>query len=203
MEELKSFIFDVDGVLVDSEYANFHSLYLAVREAYGIEISQEEDDDMGPIPTFKKIEKILSRRNCVEDSHLTKQLLKRKFEILLENEELISFNPQIFSVFEYLKANNKNIAIVSNARLEYIDFIIAKFNIATFVDITVGNNSGFLTKPHPDMYIHAIEVLGNPKKNSIIFEDSDIGLRAANNSGAKVKKINSYLDLNLDFIKQL
>lgn len=54
----KAFIFDIDGVLVDSEYQNYISLRDSLKEVLGIDFTFEEDKELGPIPTYKKLEYI-------------------------------------------------------------------------------------------------------------------------------------------------
>ena len=54
--EIKAFIFDIDGVLIDSELANFNSLNRAFIDVFGISISHEEELLLGPIPTFLKLD---------------------------------------------------------------------------------------------------------------------------------------------------
>ena len=202
MEELNSFIFDIDGVLVESEFANFVSLKKTTKEIFDIEISLEEDQLMGPIPTFKKIDIILAKRQTTATESQISTFLQRKFDLLLEDSDQIKFNREIKPTFEFLRSSQKRIGLVSNARSQYIDFVCKELGISSLVEIIVGNDSGFKPKPQPDMYCHAIQYLGNDTNQSIIFEDSDVGLTAARASGANVFKINSYSEINVSFIKQ-
>ena len=200
---IKAFIFDVDGVLVDSEYQNFVSLRDSLKEVFNVGITLEEDKELGPIPTFKKLE-ILKEKlgfQVSEEQYLI--FMELKFALLLKEFNNVQVNQSIPEIFKFLKSKKAKIAIVSNARRVYVEFVIDVLGSNRYVDYFIGNDSRFKPKPFPDMYTHAMEVLGVAPSETLIFEDSDVGIRAAKNSGAKVFQVRDSSHLTLEIITSL
>ena len=205
MEQISAFIFDVDGVLVDSEMANFVSLNRALEKHLSISIQLSDDQALGPIPTFKKLE-ILSKRFGIEVSEETKsEFLKDKFVFLQDEIEQgnVEFNKEAESIFRFVKSKGCKTGIVSNARTEYLDQIKRILGITELVDICISNNFKLPTKPNPSMYLRAMSELGVSPKSTIVFEDSEIGIQAAKDSCANVFHISNFSNLNLNTVKSL
>ena len=205
MGQISAFIFDVDGVLVDSEFANFVSLNLALEKHLNVSIKFSDDQELGPIPTFKKLE-ILSKRFNVSISEETKAaFLKDKF-IFLQDEIKngnVKFNTEAKSIFEYLKKFGCKTGIVSNARTEYLNQVKEILGITDLVDVCISNDFNLLTKPNPAMYLRAMSDLGVSPKSTIVFEDSEIGIKAAKDSCANVFRINNLSNLNRILVKSI
>ena len=205
MEKIIAFIFDVDGVLVDSEVANYASLNRALIKHFNVSIQLEDDLALGPIPTFKKLD-ILAKRFGVEVSEETKaEFLKDKFIFLQDEIEKgnVKFNPEAESIFKFVKSQGCKTGVVSNARSEYLDQVKRILGITELVDVCISNNFKLPTKPNPSMYLRAMSDLGVSPKSTIVFEDSDIGIQAAKGSCANVFHIANFSNLNLNLVKSL
>lgn len=205
MEQITAFIFDVDGVLVDSEIANFISLNRALEKHLSVSIQLSDDQELGPIPTFKKLE-ILSERFGVSVSEDTKAaFLKDKFVFLQDEIENgnVKFNSEAKSIFEFVKSKGCKIGIVSNARTEYLNQVKRILGITELVDVCISNDFKLPTKPNPAMYLRAMSELGVSPKSTVVFEDSEIGVKAAKDSGANVFHVTNFSNLNLIAVKSL
>lgn len=111
-------------------------------------------------------------------------LMRRKFELLIANFDRSKTNQDAQKIFQFLKAKDVKLALVSNARSQYIQFIIELLGINGLVDVFVSNDQHLKPKPSPEMYNFAMLKLGVEPKETLIFEDSDIGLEAAYESKA-------------------
>lgn len=199
----KAFIFDIDGVLVDSEYQNYISLRDSLKEVLGIDFTFEEDIELGPIPTYKKLEYINRYHSISIDKKQFDLLMRRKFELLIANFDRSKANQDAQKIFQFLKTKDVKLALVSNARSQYIQFIIDLLGINGLVDIFVSNDQHLKPKPSPEMYNFVMLKLGVEPKETLIFEDSDIGLEAAYGSGADVFEVRSFSHLNLEIVEKL
>ena len=200
---LKAFIFDIDGVLVDSEYQNYLSLRDSLKGVLGIDFTFEEDLELGPIPTYKKLEYLKNYHSINIDKKQFDLLMRRKFELLITNFDKTKINQDAFKIFKFLKSKGVKIALVSNARSQYIEFIIDLLRIKGLFDLFVSNDQHLKTKPNPEMYNFAMSKLGVTPSEAIIFEDSDIGLEAAYGSGANVFEVRSFSHLTLELVEKL
>ena len=205
MEKVNAFIFDVDGVLVDSEYANFTSLNRTVEKHLKTSIRFEEDQALGPIPTFKKLDILAKRFSVTVSEELKESFLRDKFLFLQEEigQGNLKFNTEVESIFKFIKSQGCKTGIVSNARSEYIDQVKNILGIMELVDVCVSNKFKLPTKPNPSMYLRAMSELGVSPKSTIVFEDSDIGIQAAKDSCAKVFHISEFSNLKLSLVKSL
>jgi HAD superfamily hydrolase (TIGR01509 family) len=199
----KAFIFDIDGVLVDSEYQNYISLRDSLKEVLGIDFTFEEDIELGPIPTYKKLEYIKRYHSISLDKKQFDLLMRSKFELLIANFDRSKTNQEAQKIFQFLKTKDVKLALVSNARSQYIQFIIDLLGINGLVDLFVSNDQHLKPKPSPEMYNFAMLKLGVEPKETLIFEDSDIGLEAAYESKAKVFEVRSFSQLTLELIERL
>ena len=200
---IKAFIFDVDGVLVDSEYQNYVSLRDSLKEVFNIDITLDEDKKLGPIPTFKKLEILKEKYKFQVSEEQYLRFMELKFALLLREFSNVRVNQNIPEIFKFLKSKKAKIGIVSNARKAYVEFIIDALGSSKYVDYFVGNDSRFEPKPFPDMYVHAMDVLGVTPSETLIFEDSDVGIAAARSANANVFEVSDSSHLTLEIMKGL
>jgi beta-phosphoglucomutase len=176
----KAFIFDLDGVIVDT--AKYHFLaWQKLADSLGISFSEEQNEQLKGVSRVQSLEKILEWGN--------KTISEEKFSRLMseKNEEYLSYIakmdageilPDVPRILEYLILENQAIALGSaskNARaiLEKVQ-LYDKFN--TIVDGTNVSKA----KPDPEVFLLGAKALGISPKNCIVFEDSVAGIKAAN-----------------------
>ncbi|MBZ9786467.1 beta-phosphoglucomutase [Psychroflexus sp. CAK57W] len=176
----KAFIFDLDGVIVDT--AKFHFLaWKNLAEALDISFSEEENEQLKGVSRFNSLQKIL------EWGH--KNISKEEFNRLMakKNEEYLSFVdqmskddilPGVLETLNYLKENNYPIALGSaskNARR-----ILNKLGLNSYFDHIVDGNEVSKAKPDPEVFLKGCKLLGVAPQQAIVFEDSQAGIKAAN-----------------------
>lgn len=178
----KAFIFDLDGVIVDT--AKYHFLaWQKLANQLGIEFTHEHNEGLKGVSRVRSLDIILELGNVQASQEDKNQWLVQKNEEYLsyivdmdENEIL----PGVVKVLEYLKNNNQAIALGSaskNARP-----ILEKTNIMHFFDAIVDGNDVSNAKPDPEVFLQAARKLGITNQNAIVFEDSVAGIQAANSA---------------------
>lgn len=180
MEKRKGFIFDLDGVIVDT--AKYHFLaWKKIATELGIDFTLEHNELLKGVSRVRSLDIILELGN-VEAS------LEDKDKWLIQKNEdylsyLVDMNeteilPGVMKVLKFLKANNQLIALGSaskNARP-----ILEKTGILSFFDAIVDGNDVVNAKPDPEVFLHAARLLNVSNEDSIVFEDSVAGIQAAN-----------------------
>lgn len=182
-------IFDMDGVLVDSEPYIIRAVTLALAE-FGLKITAE---DFLPFTGT-------GEKNCIrgmaENHNFSIDLekaTKRTYDIYLE---LISGNlkplPGAKEFIAQCKKMNKKIAVASSADIRKVKGNLAEIKILaeTFDAIIAGNNVKH-TKPAPDIFLLAAEKLALGPKDCLVIEDALSGIQAAKAAGAKCLAITS------------
>ena len=176
----KIFIFDLDGVIVDT--AKYHFIaWQKIASQLGIEFTLEHNEQLKGVSRVRSLELILELGKieaAQEDKN--KWLIQKNENYLsylvdMDESELL---PGILPILKYLKANNQKIALGSaskNARP-----ILEKTGILHYFDAIVDGNDVSNAKPDPEVFLQAAKLLGISNENSIVFEDSVAGIQAAN-----------------------
>lgn len=176
----KAFIFDLDGVIVDT--ARYHYLaWQKIAKELNINFTLEHNELLKGVSRVRSLDIILELGN-VEAS----QEDKNKW-LIQKNEEYLSYLvdmdqseilPGVIPVLKYLKEKNQAIALGSaskNARP-----ILEKTGIIHYFDVIVDGNDVTNAKPDPEVFLIAAKLLGSKPEDAIVFEDSVAGVQAAN-----------------------
>lgn len=176
----KAFIFDLDGVIVDT--AKYHYLaWKKIANELGIEFTHEHNELLKGVSRVRSLDIILGLGNVEASQEQKNQWLIQKNEeyltylVDMDQSEIL---PGVMQVLEFLKANNQPIALGSaskNARP-----ILEKTGILSYFDVIVDGNDVSNAKPDPEVFLQAAQKLGISNENSIVFEDSVAGIQAAN-----------------------
>lgn len=212
----KAFIFDLDGVIVDT--AKFH--YLAWKELandLGFEFTEEQNEQLKGVSRVASLEILLNIGNIQLTNERKEILLKEKNEQYLGyiakmgQDEIL---PGIKNLLAYLKEHEIPFSLGSaskNARL-----ILKILDIYDLFDAIVDGNDVSTAKPDPEVFLIAAKKLNKDPHDCIVIEDAQAGVQAANNAqmisvGIGDKKIlkeasivlNNTGELTVDFIKEL
>jgi beta-phosphoglucomutase len=176
----KAFIFDLDGVIVDT--AKYHYLaWQKIASNLGIEFTPEHNELLKGVSRVRSLDIILELGKIEASQEDKNKWLIQKNEDYLsylvdmnENEIL----PGVFHVLKFLKEKGQPIALGSaskNARP-----ILEKTGILHYFDAIVDGNDVSNAKPDPEVFLIAAQLLNTKPENAIVFEDSVAGVQAAN-----------------------
>ena len=93
---------------------------------------------------------------------------------------------------KYAKINNYYIALVTTASKQNSEEILEFFNKKEIFELFIFAENVERKKPDPEGFIKAMEYFNISPENTLIFEDSDIGIEAAQRSGANIMKIEKF-----------
>ncbi len=212
----KIFIFDLDGVIVDT--AKYHYLaWQKIAMPLGIEFTLEHNEQLKGVSRVRSLDILLGLGNIEASQEQKDKWLFEKNEtylsylVTMDASELL---PGVVPVLEFIKSKGQFIALGSaskNARP-----ILEKTKIIGFFDAIVDGNDVSNAKPDPEVFLRAAQLLNMKNENAIVFEDSVAGIQAANL--AKMTSIGigekdvlqeaqfifpGFLEINQDFIEAL
>ncbi|UCE93600.1 MAG: beta-phosphoglucomutase [Flavobacteriaceae bacterium] len=179
----KAFIFDLDGVIVDT--AKYH--YLAWRELanqLGFDFSHEQNELLKGVSRVRSLEILLDIGNVSLEAEEKEKFLHEKNEQYLkyiskmDHSEIL---PGIDDVLHYLKLNKIPFALGSaskNARL-----ILETLNLLDLFDAIVDGNDVSTAKPDPEVFLIGADKLGVKAEDCIVVEDAKAGIEAARRAG--------------------
>jgi HAD superfamily hydrolase (TIGR01549 family) len=170
-------IFDIDGTILDTEYADLTGLRQALREVLGRDFDMEELRPALGIPsadvahTFGVSEADLPR--CVE---LWDAGMRRAFST-------VALFPGIERAIRRLGALGHRLGIVTSKTRDEYDHDFPRFGIAELFDVVVTSSDTRLHKPHAEPILHYMERAGADPDRTIYIGDSLYDLRAARAAG--------------------
>lgn len=172
-------IFDLDGTLFNTDDVNFEA-YSSALIHYGYDLEYEHFCNNCNGLSYKEfLPPIINNNDLLEPIH------KLKKELYSKNLEKAKINQHLFNMIELIK-NSYYIAIVTTASRQNCLDILEHFKKRELFDLIVAYEDIKNVKPNPEGFIKAMQFFDIEPKETIIFEDSDVGIQAARNSEASV-----------------
>ncbi len=176
---MTAYIFDFDGVLVNTMEAHFASYGQALREA-GVPIDRQRFFSQAGMTGREQIAWFARAAGKEID---VEAVYRRKSEIAKAqagDATPIETNLQLLRV---LRAAGHRVAIASGSSRPSILPVMARFGIE--VDAIATSEDVKRGKPHPDLFLAAAERLGAKPEDCVVLEDSDVGIECARNAGMR------------------
>lgn len=175
---IKAIITDFDGTLVDTFEANLHAYQKAFKEV-GLKLTAQRYSECFGYRYDRFMQEMGVTDKTIADSikELKKQYYPEFFDRLKPNTTLIN-------LIEGIKAMGGKTAIASTARKENLMNAISYLGIGHHFDLIFAGVDVKKGKPDPEIYNKCMAALGVTPDETIIFEDSQVGIDAAKASGA-------------------
>jgi HAD superfamily hydrolase (TIGR01509 family) len=185
-----SFLFDLDGTLVDTDQAHF-SAFGEVFAPYGVAIDWN---------TYRT--KIMGAHNVAITteflSHVPASehgaIMERKEALYRERLDVLESLPGVTELLRFAEEAGISCAVVTNAPRLNADLVLGALNLADrFATVVIGAELAS-TKPHPLPYLEGLRRLGTDASTSVAFEDSRSGVTSAHAAGLAVVGMTTSLD---------
>ncbi len=179
----KAFLFDLDGVIVDT--AKFH--YLAWRnlaKEMNFDFTEEQNELFKGVSRVRSLEILLDLASYdATQEQKDRWLIQKNEEYLkyikgMDDSEIL---PDVVRVLDFLEEKNQGIALGSaskNARP-----ILTKLDLLDKFQAIVDGNDVTAAKPDPEVFLKGGEALKIERTDCVVFEDSIAGIQAANSAG--------------------
>lgn len=197
---IKTVIFDLDGVLVNTKSTHFEALNMALKKFNYEEISLDDHNKIfDGLPTIEKL-KILNKKNTLPIKSFSKiNRYKQKITSKILKKK-IKKDKNILKIFKYLY-NDYKIAVATNAVKSTLKICLDNLGIAKYVHYKLSNEDIKNPKPNPEIYLKIFIHFGIYPNEALILEDSHYGREAAISSGARLLPIKNLKELSLKKIK--
>jgi beta-phosphoglucomutase len=179
---IKCVIFDMDGVVVNTEpiayKANgelFKSLNIIVPDdVYATFIGSSDKNNMQKIKDLFNLE------------HTREQLLEEKYKYyyaVFDKADDLKLMPGVKDLITDLHNRGTKLILASSAARRKIDKVFTRFGLYSYFDEVISGENFEFSKPHPAIFLEAVEKSGFDKTECVIIEDSTNGIRAAKAAG--------------------
>lgn len=184
LSEKEAFLFDMDGLIFDSEQTFMEQLALVMKEA-GYSLTREiylETLGLGGAPLVEKMCSYFGTDYPFEE------MSRKTSERVRVISETVGFQVKkgIRETLSYLKEKGKKTAVASTTNSGLVKKYLADAELLSFFDVIVGGEEIEHSKPEPDIFIRAMELLKTTPENSVVLEDSENGVLAGFKAGCEV-----------------
>lgn len=181
---IKAVIFDMDGVLVDSE-----PIYFEVERSsfahFGAPMTEEEHHTYVGVTLESMWRQVMDRHQltCTLEEALSYHR-KNVMQTITSHEGLVAIDG-LERWLDWLQEKGIPIAVASSSPRSLIDLIMEKTGLDRYFDIRISGEEVPQGKPAPDIFLHATELLGQAPAHCIVIEDSRNGVHAAKSAGMR------------------
>lgn len=178
----KAVIFDMDGVLIDSEPLHKEIEQQMLKEL-GVELSHEEHIKFAGVGkemwTMLGTQYGYNREVGEDELHEEK---RRRYLKALTSAPIRPIDG-VVELVSYVKNEKLKMAVASSSSHENIDLITKSIGIHGDMEVLVSGDDTEKTKPSPDIFLLAAKLLGVPASECLVIEDSCNGVTAAKRAG--------------------
>lgn len=197
--KLKAVLFDMDGVIVDTERLN-RKAYFAMFQFFKIPVDENLYKTFVGRSTDSVCQELIDRFNLTDINK--SQLLAKKREIfkdLFDNDPEFDLIPGVRDLIENYYKNGLKLVLASSARLETIQMVFDRFNLNHMFVAKISGTDLKESKPHPEIFEKAAVMSGELPENCVVIEDSTNGINAAYRAGIFVVAYKSQHSYNQDY----
>mgnify|MGYP000421913573 FL=1 len=174
-------IFDMDGVLLDSEPMHQEIIY-ETFQLEGIPFDKayiQTLTGMSAFPMWEKVKRDAQRSESVEE------LIKFHRDYFFKRlpEVKVPLVPHVKDVLEKFKNEGKHLSLASSSGRKLIDIFTQQTNIAHYFEVIMSGDDVQYSKPNPEIFLKVAQWYGLPATQFTVIEDSTNGVKAAKSAG--------------------
>lgn len=194
---LKAILFDLDGVVADTEIIQLKAWNNALVK-FDLILTEEQYLNLAGKGGAEIESEIYQLFNLNLEKGQLLQIKKAaaKNRILNDPIDLMFFARE---AIEYFKSEGLKIALVTSSPQEQMMLKLDKIGLKNSFDQSVSGSEVEKHKPHPDLYLRALDKIGLESSQCLAFEDTQYGVMAAKSAGVTCFAVPNDLTLNQDF----
>ena len=198
---IKAVVFDMDGVLIDAKEWHYDALNRALG-LFGMVISRADHlTTFDGLPTRRKLEMLTVTEGLPKELHGFINELKQAYTM-----DIVNARCKPTFIHEYalarLKDRGLKLAVASNSVRNSVTAMMNRSSLETYLDLMLSNEDVSRAKPDPEIYTTAMARLGVAPSETLVVEDNEHGIRAAQASGAHLLVVRDVFEVNLDNIER-
>ena len=181
---IKAIIFDMDGLMIDSERVTFEC-YQEILKGMNLTMDEEFYKTLLGKPLkgiYQRFYDVYGNdfpiEDVIKDVHA---LMAKRFET-----EGVPIKTGLKSLLEYLKENNYFTIVATSSNRDRVDTILSQAQITDYFDDSICGDEVTKGKPNPEVFLKSCQKLGVNVDEAIVLEDSEAGIQASYDAGIKV-----------------
>ena len=178
---IKAFIFDMDGVIIDSEPSHIQS-EIELMKRYGVHLEQKDLEIYTGQTAKFMFEDLSKKHNLKTDWQSLNEEKEQLFIPLLKKAEAI---PGVLSFVMFLKNKGYKLALASSSKKNLIKIVLQNLQLEEIFKVAISGEDVTHCKPDPEIFLKAAEMLHVKPEECCVVEDAENGVKAAKRAGMK------------------
>tara|TARA_R110000787_G_scaffold271091_1_gene378198 strand:+ start:21 stop:638 length:618 start_codon:yes stop_codon:yes gene_type:complete len=171
----------MDGVIIDSEEIH-KKAYYETFTAIGVDVTDELYKSLTGSSTINAFQKLVAHFNLDKNPEELVLDKRRRYVQFFENDPTLHLVKGVEKLIQHFRNQQLTLVLASSSAMVNIDRVFTRFDLHTYFTAKISGADLVASKPHPEIFEKAA-ILGNtPKENCIVIEDSDNGIKAANDA---------------------
>ena len=176
---IKAVIFDMDGVIVDTEPLH-HKAYFQMFDQFGLKLTEKEYRSYTGQSTINVCKNLVENYGLSNSPEELKTVKQDNFKRIFREDDDLQLIEGVLDLIKDYHSNGLKLVLASSASHNTINNVFDRFDLNQYF---IGKLSGAdfkESKPHPEIFIKAAEITGFSREECIVIEDSTNGIEAAN-----------------------
>lgn len=175
---LKAVLFDMDGVIVDTEPLH-RKAYFKTFEELEIAVSEGMYTSFTGASTKRVCETLIAEFSLAHTHEDIAAIKRNYFKDYFYNDDEFDLIPGVKDLIEHYHENGITLILASSATMTTINMVFEKFGLEKYFSGKISGADLKESKPHPEVFLLAAEMAGQPAENCMVIEDSTNGILAA------------------------
>ena len=184
--ELKAIIFDLDGVICFTDEYHYQA-WKKMADGIGVYFDREINNRLRGVSRMASLDIVLERSTEVYSQAEKEELANQKNELyksLLMNITEADLSDEVRNTLVALRKTGLRLAIGSSSK--NTPMILQRLGLEGFFDAVSDGNNITHSKPDPEVFVKAGQMLGIPAENCLVVEDAISGAEAGHRAGMQV-----------------
>ncbi|UKM63727.1 HAD family phosphatase [Flavobacteriaceae bacterium GSB9] len=197
---LKAVIFDMDGVIIDSEPMHnkaYHDLF----DEIGIEVSPKLYQSFTGQSTINICKRLQDHFNLQQSPESLVALKRKHYKRFFDSDSDLTLIDGVLDLIKDYHSNGLTLVLGSSASMDGINQIFERFDLNQYFKAKFSGGDLKQSKPHPEIFIKSAAATGFTREECMVIEDSTNGVEAAKAAGIFCVGYDSFHSKNQDYSK--
>ena len=188
---IKAVIFDLDGVIVSTDDCHYEA-WKKMADEESIYFDKTINNRLRGVSRMESLEIVLERATKEYSDEEKLQLAERKngyYKEFITKLTPADILPGAMNTLVELKENGIKVAIGSSSKNTPV--ILKQIGLSDYFDAVSDGNNITNSKPDPEVFLKAADMLGIPYAECMIVEDADAGIEAGKRAGMKTMSVHN------------
>jgi HAD superfamily hydrolase (TIGR01509 family) len=181
-KKVECVIFDMDGVIIDSEKIH-KKAYYETFENIGVNVTEQLYKTFTGSSTINAFQKLVNHFNLNEKPEELVLEKRKRYVSFFENDPNLQLVNGVEEIIKYFHLKEITLVLASSSAMINIDRVFKRFDLEKYFSAKISGADLTASKPNPEIFEKAVLLGKSQREHCVVIEDSDNGIKAANDAG--------------------